>query len=143
MTPHDDSNSIQRARKKVKVGSARVVSSLLASVTLIGALSLGISWKIVDGIAQSVTPITSSVEIRSLAAPIINARRNPQTLSHDVRFRTLRSQLSALEKRLPSDSCLVIDIEGNRISNVNDETRIARKSLFQSLAIKKMAMPQD
>jgi D-alanyl-D-alanine carboxypeptidase/D-alanyl-D-alanine-endopeptidase (penicillin-binding protein 4) len=119
MTPHDDSNSIQRARKKVKVGSARVVSSLLASVTLIGALSLGISWKIVDGIAQSVTPITSSVEIRSLAAPIINARRNPQTLSHDVRFRTLRSKLSALEKRLPSDSCLVIDIEGNRISNVN------------------------
>jgi len=51
MNQHDDSNSIQRARKKVKVGSARVVSSLLASVTLVGAVSLGVSWKLVDGVA--------------------------------------------------------------------------------------------
>jgi D-alanyl-D-alanine carboxypeptidase/D-alanyl-D-alanine-endopeptidase (penicillin-binding protein 4) len=119
MTQHDDSNSIQRARKKVKVGSARVVSSLLASVTLIGAASLGVSWKLVDGVAQSVTPIASSTELKSLSAPIINARRNPQTLSQDVRFRTLRSQLTALGKRLPTDSCLVIDIEGKRIININ------------------------
>lgn len=119
MTQHDESNSIQRARKKVKVGSARVVSSLLASVTLIGAASLGVSWKLVDDVAQSVTPIASSTELKSLSAPIINARRNPQTLSQDVRFRTLGSQLTALGKRLPTDSCLVIDIEGTRIININ------------------------
>lgn len=119
MTQHDDSNSIQRARKKVKVGSARVVSSLLASVTLIGATSLGVSWKLVDGVAQSVTPIVSNSELKSLSAPIINARRNPQTLSHDVRFRTLSSQLATLGKRLPTDSCLIIDIEGKRIININ------------------------
>ena len=119
MTQHDDSNSIQRARKKVKVGSARVVISLLASVTLIGAVSLGVSWKLVDGVAQSVTPIASNSELKSLSAPIINARRNPQTLSHDVRFRTLSSQLATLGKRLPTDSCLVIDIEGTRLININ------------------------
>ena len=101
MNQPDDSNSIQRARKKVKVGSARVVSSLLASVTLVGAVSLGVSWKLVDGVAQSVTPIASSTELKSLSAPIINARRNPQTLSQDVRFRTLRSQLNASEKISP------------------------------------------
>lgn len=98
MNQPDDSNSIQRARKKVKVGSARVVSSLLATVTLVGAGSLGVSWKLVDDIAQSVTPIASSKELKSLSAPIINARRNPQTLSQDVRFRSLRSQLLHWEK---------------------------------------------
>jgi D-alanyl-D-alanine carboxypeptidase/D-alanyl-D-alanine-endopeptidase (penicillin-binding protein 4) len=118
---HDDSNSIQRARKKVRVGSARVVSSLLASVTLIGALTLGVSWKFVDGVAQSVTPIASSSELKSISAPIINARRNPQTLSQDVRFRSLRSQLTALGKRLPTDSCLTVDIEGKRIISLNAE----------------------
>jgi len=116
---HDDSNSIQRARKKVRVGSARVVSSLLASVTLIGALTLGVSWKFVNGVAQSVTPIASSSELKSISAPIINARRNPQTLSQDVRFRSLRSQLTALGKRLPTDSCLTVDIEGKRIISLN------------------------
>ena len=119
MIQHDDSNSIQRARKKVRVGSARVVSSLLASVTLIGALTLGVSWKFVDGVAQSVTPIASSSELKSISAPIINARRNPQTLSQDVRFRSLRSQLTALVKRLPTDSCLTVDIEGKRIISLN------------------------
>ncbi len=124
MNQHDDSNSIQRARKKVKVGSARVVSSLLASVTLVGAVSLGVSWKLVDGVAQAVTPIASSTELKSLSAPIINARRNPQTLSQDVRFRTLRSQLTALGNRLPTDSCLIVEIEGQRIISVNADASL-------------------
>jgi D-alanyl-D-alanine carboxypeptidase/D-alanyl-D-alanine-endopeptidase (penicillin-binding protein 4) len=117
----DDSNSLQRARKKVRVGSIRVVSSLLASVTLVGALTLGISWKFVHGIAQAVTPIASSAELRTLSAPIINARRNPQTLSRDVRFRSLSTQLATLSNRLPTDSCLIIDIEGTRLVNVNPD----------------------
>ena len=69
----DDSNSLQRARKKVRVGSIRVVSSLLASVTLVGALTLGISWKFVHGVAQAVTPIASSAELQTLSTPIITA----------------------------------------------------------------------
>jgi D-alanyl-D-alanine carboxypeptidase/D-alanyl-D-alanine-endopeptidase (penicillin-binding protein 4) len=66
-----------------------------------------------------VTPIASSTELKSISAPIINARRNPQTLSQDVRFRSLRSQLTALGKRLPTDSCLIVDIEGKRITSIN------------------------
>ena len=117
----DDSNSLQRARKKVRVGSIRVVSSLLASVTLVGALTLGISWKFVHGVAQAVTPIASSAELQTLSTPIINARRNPETLSHDVRFRSLRTQLTLLSKRLPAESCLIIDIEGTRLVSVNPD----------------------
>ena len=117
----DDSNSLQRARKKVRVGSIRVVSSLLASVTLVGALTLGISWKFVHGVAQAVTPIASSAELQTLSTPIINARRNPETLSHDVRFRSLSKQLTLLGKRLPAESCLIIDIEGTRLVSVNPD----------------------
>jgi D-alanyl-D-alanine carboxypeptidase/D-alanyl-D-alanine-endopeptidase (penicillin-binding protein 4) len=117
----DDSNSLQRARKKVRVGSIRVVSSLLASVTLVGALTLGISWKFVHGVAQAVTPIASSAELQTLSTPIINARRNPETLSHDVRFRSLQTQLTLLSKRLPAESCLIIDIEGTRLVSVNPD----------------------
>ena len=117
----DDSNSLQRARKKVRVGSIRVVGSLLASVTLVGALTLGISWKFVHGVAQAVTPIASSAELQTLSTPIINARRNPETLSHDVRFRSLRTQLTLLSKRLPAESCLIIDIEGTRLVSVNPD----------------------
>jgi D-alanyl-D-alanine carboxypeptidase/D-alanyl-D-alanine-endopeptidase (penicillin-binding protein 4) len=118
----DDSNSLQRARKKVKVGSVRVVSSLLASVTLFGALGLGVSWKFVHDVAEAVTPIASSTELQSLSAPIINARRNPQTLSQDVRFRSLRTQLATLSNRLPNEACLIVDIEGTRITSVNPDT---------------------
>ena len=121
MNQFDDSTSIQRARKKVRVGSGRVVASLLASLTLIGALSLGVSWRFVNGVAQAITPIPSDAAVQSLSAPIINARRNPQTLSHEVRFRSLRSQLTSLSNRLPNDSCLTIDIEGNRIVSVNPD----------------------
>ena len=121
MNQFDDSTSIQRARKKVRVGSGRVVASLLASITLIGALSLCVSWRFVNGVAQAVTPVPSNAEVQSLSAPIINARRNPQTLSHEVRFRSLRSQLTSLSNRLPNDSCLTIDIEGNRIVSVNPD----------------------
>ena len=117
----DDSNSLQRARKKVRVGSIRVVSSLLASVTLVGALTLGISWKFVHGVAQAVTPIARSAELQTLSTPIINARRNPETLSHDVRFRSLSKQLTLLGKRLPAESCLIIDIEGTRLVSVNPD----------------------
>ena len=117
----DDSNSLQRARKKVRVGSIRVVSSLLASVTLVGALTLGISWIFVHGVAQAVTPIASSAELQTLSTPIINARRNPETLSHDVRFRSLSKQLTLLGKRLPAESCLIIDIEGTRLVSVNPD----------------------
>jgi hypothetical protein len=79
----DDSNSLQRARKKVKVGSVRVVSSLLASVTLFGALGLGVSWKFVHDVAEAVTPIASSAELQSSMHDAIRKRfRKTFVLDH-------------------------------------------------------------
>ena len=121
MSVDDDSTGLQRARKKVKMGSARVVASLLLSVTTFGAVALGVSWKFVDNIAQAVTPISSSAEIAALDVPIINARRAPQTLSEDIKFRTLKNQLATVARRLPNESCLIVDVEGKRLVNNNPD----------------------
>ncbi len=124
MSEFDDSTGIQRARKKVRMGSARVVASLLTTVTLFGAALLGISWRFVDQVATSVTPIPNEREIAPLSAPILNARRNPLTLSHDVRFRPLSAKLQTLSNRLPTNSCFTVDIEGSRIISVNGDNSL-------------------
>ena len=124
MSEFDDSTGIQRARKKVRMGSARVVASLLTTVTLVGAALLGISWRFVNQVATSVTPIPNEREIAPLSAPILNARRNPLTLSHDVRFRPLSAKLQTLSNRLPSNSCFTVDIEGSRIISVNGDNSL-------------------
>ena len=124
MNNFDDSSGIQRARSKVRMGSARVVASLLSTVTLVGATILGISWRFIDQIATSVKPITHESEIAPLSAPILNARRNPLTLSHDVRFRPLQSKLQSLSNRLPANSCFTVDIEGSRIISVNGDNSL-------------------
>lgn len=124
MSELDDSTGIQRARKKVRMGSARVVASLLTTVTLVGASLLGISWRFVDRVATSVTPIPNEHEIAPLSAPILNARRNPLTLSHDVRFRPLQTKLQMLSNRLPANSCFNVDIEGSRIISVNGDSSV-------------------
>jgi D-alanyl-D-alanine carboxypeptidase/D-alanyl-D-alanine-endopeptidase (penicillin-binding protein 4) len=124
MSEFDDSTGIQRARKKVRMGSARVVASLLTTVTLFGAALLGISWRFVDQVATSVTPIPNEREIAPLSAPILNARRNPSTLSHDVRFRPLSAKLQTLSNRLPTNSCFTVDIEGSRIISVNGDNSL-------------------
>jgi len=117
----DESSGLQQARRKVKVGSARVVATLLLSVTTFGAVGLGVSWKFVDNIAQAVTPISSTAEIGALDVPIINARRAPQTLSEDVKFRALNGQLATIARRLPNESCLIVDVEGKRLVNSNPD----------------------
>jgi len=82
-------------------------------------VGLGVSWKFVDNIAQAVTPISSTAEIGALDVPIINARRAPQTLSEDVKFRALNGQLATIARRLPNESCLIVDVEGKRLVNSN------------------------
>ena len=117
----DESSGLQQARRKVKVGSARVVATLLLSVTTFGAVGLGVSWTVVDNIALAVTPISSTAEIGALDVPIINARRAPQTLSEDVKFRALNGQLATIARRLPNESCLMVDVEGKRLVNSNPD----------------------
>ena len=108
----EDSNSIKRAKHKVKVGSPRVVFTLLGTLSLVVAAVLGVAWKTVDNIAESVTSQSVVREIPGLSASIISARRAPATLSSEKRIGSLRRSLVRLERLINNESCLIVDVEG-------------------------------
>jgi D-alanyl-D-alanine carboxypeptidase/D-alanyl-D-alanine-endopeptidase (penicillin-binding protein 4) len=115
----EDSTNLQRAKHKVKVGSPRVVFSLLGTVTLLVSIALGAAWKTVDSIAIAVTSQAVSDPIVSVASPIISARRAPATLSTEIRLGTLRRELVQVSRSINSKSCLVVDIEDKQMVTVN------------------------
>jgi len=111
----EDSTSIKRAKHKVKVGSPRVVFTLLGTLTLVVGAALGAAWKTVDNIAESVSAQSVVREIPELSASIISARRAPVTLSSEKRIGSLRRSLARLERLINAESCLVVDVEGQQI----------------------------
>ncbi len=112
---NDISQGIRRANNKVRLGSPRVVGTLLSTVTLVGASILGVSWKLVDDIATSVSHSNAVTEIPAVRASLLSARRIPSTLSTDVRIGGLTRSLSNVVSSFPSQSCLVVSVEGQRI----------------------------
>ncbi|MFM9111744.1 MAG: hypothetical protein ACKOPB_00565, partial [Actinomycetota bacterium] len=88
----DRSRPLQQARRDVKMGSAKVVATLLGGATLLVGSILGFAWRFVHDVATSV----STHEVRDVAAlstPIISARHFPQTLSEEVRVSSVRRRL--------------------------------------------------
>ena len=114
----DRSRPLQQARHDVKVGSAKVVATLLGGATLVIGSILGFAWRFVDGIATSVSthPVREVVDVRT---PIINARHFPQTLSDDVRISSVRRRLVSVANALPEGSCVSVDVEGRVLIDVN------------------------
>jgi len=105
------------ARQRVKAGSPRAVASVLGSVALVGSAILGAAWLSVRSVALSVEPITDTdLEIAG-DAPVISARRVPTVLSDEVRFDSFTRKLDALGEKLPSSSCMTIDVNSRRIAS--------------------------
>ncbi|MFM9137201.1 MAG: D-alanyl-D-alanine carboxypeptidase, partial [Actinomycetota bacterium] len=114
----DRSRPLQQARRDVKMGSAKVVATLLGGATLLVGSILGFAWRFVHDVATSV----STHEVRDVAAlstPIISARHFPQTLSEEVRVSSVRRRLVNVANSLPADSCLVVKVEGRALVDVN------------------------
>ena len=123
----DRSKPLQQARHDVKVGSARVVASLLGGVTLVIGSLLGFTWRFVDDIATSVS--THAVrDVSPIVTPLISARHFPQTLSDEVRIGSVRRRLVAVANDLPSGSCLVVEAEGKTLVEVNPTTPLVPAS---------------
>ena len=59
----DISQSMKRANNKVRLGSVRVVATLLSSVLLFGAAIFGVAFKLVNDLATSVSSNPSAVQI--------------------------------------------------------------------------------
>ena len=129
----EDSSSIERAKRKVKVGSPRVVFTLLGTLTLVVGGSLGVAWKTVDNIADSVTSVNEIQEIATISASIISARRAPSTLSSEVRVGSLRRSLLRLERLVNSESCLIVDVEGQQIAALRPNLPVTPASTMKVL----------
>jgi D-alanyl-D-alanine carboxypeptidase/D-alanyl-D-alanine-endopeptidase (penicillin-binding protein 4) len=129
----EDSSSIERAKHKVKVGSPRVVFTLLGTLTLIIGGALGVAWKTVDNIADSVTADNEVQEIATMSSSIISARRGPSTLSSEVRIGSLRRSLVRLERLVNSESCLIVDVEGQQITTLRPNLPVIPASTMKVL----------
>lgn len=123
-----------RTGERVKAGSPRIIALTLVAVLLAGAIPLTILWQIADRVASAVTSIeSSSVGETVLATPLISARRTPGSLSSEVRIGSLRSALLPIVGRLPTDSCLAVDIEGRNVVASNALTPLMPASNLKIL----------
>ena len=114
----DISQSMKRANNKVRLGSPRVVATLLTTVLLVGSSIIGVAYKFVDDIAISVSANHSLIDMQSINASLLNARRAPVLLSSEIRIGGLLHALSETVKLMPDQSCLTVSVEGQRITAV-------------------------
>jgi len=129
----DVTHGMKRANNKVRLGSPRVVATLLTTVTLIGTSLLGVSWKLVNDVAVSVASDDSVVEIQSVNASLLNARRLPGVLSSEIRIGGLLRSLSGTVKLIPDQSCLVVSVDGQRIVAVKPNLSVVPASNMKLL----------
>ena len=114
----DRSRPLQQARRDVKMGSAKVVATLLGGATLLVGSILGFAWRFVHDVATSVSTHEQR-DVAAISTPIISARHFPQTLSDEVRVSSVRRRLVNVANSLPADSCLVVNVEGRALVEVN------------------------
>jgi len=126
-------NGMKGANSKVRLGSPRVVATLLTTVTLVGTSILGVSWKFVSDIAVSVASNDSVVVSQNVKASLLNARRIPSILSTEVRIGGLLRSLSETVRLIPDQSCLIVSVEGQRIIAVKPNLPIIPASNMKLL----------
>lgn len=109
---------MKRANNKVRLGSPRVVATLLTTVLLVGSSIIGVAYKFVEDIAISVSANHSVIEVQGINASLLNARRAPAVLSSEIRIGGLLYALSETVRLIPDQSCLTVTVEGQRIAAV-------------------------
>jgi D-alanyl-D-alanine carboxypeptidase/D-alanyl-D-alanine-endopeptidase (penicillin-binding protein 4) len=114
----DISQSMRRANNKVRLGSVRVVATLLSTVLLVGASVIGLAYKFVNDIGVSVSPNDSTIEVLSPNASLLNARRLPAIISAEIRIGGLVRSLSDTVRNFPNQSCLIVSVEGQQITSI-------------------------
>ena len=129
----DISQSMKRANSKVRLGSVRVVATLLSTVLLVGAAILGVAYKFVHDVAISVSSNNSAVQVVSPNASLLNARRLPAILSAEVRIGGLVRSLSETAQNFPEQSCLIVSVEGQRITSIKPNLAVIPASNMKLL----------
>lgn len=124
----DISQSMKRANNKVRLGSPRVVATLLMTVLLVGSAIIGVAYKFVHDVAKSVSANMSQTAVQGINASLLNARRVPVVLSSETRIGGLIRSLSETVRMTPDQSCLVVSVEGQRIVAVKPNLSVVPAS---------------
>jgi D-alanyl-D-alanine carboxypeptidase/D-alanyl-D-alanine-endopeptidase (penicillin-binding protein 4) len=111
----------------------RVVATLLSTVLLVGASIIGTAYKFVNDIGTSVASNRSINEVVSPNASLLNARRLPAILSTEVRIGGLVRSLSETVNNFPDQSCLIISVEGQKITSIKPNQPIIPASNMKLL----------
>jgi D-alanyl-D-alanine carboxypeptidase/D-alanyl-D-alanine-endopeptidase (penicillin-binding protein 4) len=129
----DISQSMKRANNRVRLGSVRVVATLLSTVLIVGASILGVAYKFVDDIGNSVSSNRTIAQVVSPNASLLNARRLPAILSTEIRIGGLVSSLTEKIKNFPDQSCLIVSVEGQRITSIKPNLSVIPASNMKLL----------
>lgn len=90
---------------------------VIGIVGAVGAVPFAALWMVGSSLAER-TAAKQAVPVVEPAAPVLSARRAPATLAIDIAVRNLDTRLDALEKALPTGSCLLVDAGGRTASAV-------------------------
>lgn len=85
-------------------------SWILPVLLLVGALVAGLGALLLDG-----HPTAEALDAGSTETPVLSARRAPELLAAPVERRRLSSQLDPWAAQIPTDSCLVVEGQGQSL----------------------------
>lgn len=130
----DQLSGLTRTGQRVKAGSSRIVAITLVGVLLLGAIPLTVLWQFTERVATAVTSVNASEAFDIvLGTPLISVRRTPGTLSSEIRIGGLRNAVRPIIGRLPSESCLTVDVEGQSVVASNMSTPLMPASNLKIL----------
>lgn len=127
-----DTLGLRRAALGARRGPAPVVALLLAMVTILGGVALGVGWQVAARAANSVVPVADSV-VASRTATVLSARRLPSVLSDDVRLGGLRGRLRTFAAGLDEGSCLSVSAEGREVASLRADSALMPASVVKLL----------
>jgi D-alanyl-D-alanine carboxypeptidase/D-alanyl-D-alanine-endopeptidase (penicillin-binding protein 4) len=90
---------------------------VIAIVGAVGVVPFASLWFVGSSLANR-TAAKSALPVVEPVAPVLSARRAPETLAADVAVRNLDARLDGLEETLPSGSCLRVDAGGRTATAV-------------------------
>ena len=94
---------------------------VVAAVGLVGALVLGAANVAVARVADRVTALSADASSDAPSAPVMSARRTPNTLSDTTRIGGLERALATFASRVPDNGCLVVEWAGRTVASVRPD----------------------
>ena len=143
MTQADGNDeSVPRAPKRAR--RARRPGVVVAIVGLIGSAPMATLWFVGHSLATR-TEGRSAEPVSYLVTPVLNVRRAASTLVGDIATRNLRSELTSIVDRMPSNACIRVDAGGRVVLSKSADKALVPASTMKiaTAAVALDVLPAD